>query len=534
MRQRRLTLQSRMIILLTGLIVGIISVVGMIFYTIIANTIEDQVGKRALHVAKIVANMPQVRGAFQTIDPSAILQPIAENVRIQTEAEFVVIGDKNGIRYTHPVADRIGKSMVGGDNDLALLHGQSYVSKATGSLGPSLRGKVPIFDGSGQVIGIVSVGFLLEDISIAIAQYREKVLLVVLVSVMIGVLGAIWLSKRLKRAIFGLEPEEIGALYMERNAILESVREGIIAIDRHGLITMANKAATKILGLPAEDEIVKQPISELIPESKMGEVLETGEQQLDRESTIAGKEILANRLPIKVDGKVIGVVTSFRTKSEIDRLAEELSQAKRYAEALRAQTHEFQNLLYTISGLLQLGSIQEAIELITHESSSQQEFILFLAKHIPDPLIGAMLLGMQNRAKEWKITFVVHPDSKLNRLPTTMHRQQILILLGNVIQNAFEAAKESKAEEKRVECYLSDRGDDLLFEVEDSGGGVEDAVREKIFQYGFSTKPGNDRGIGLAKTKSMVEEMGGYILVGASELGGALFTISIPKEGKGA
>jgi len=534
LQQRRLTLQSRMILLLTFLIVGIISAIGMIFYTIIANSIEDQVGKRALQVAKIVATLPQVKGAMFTNNPSAILQPIAETVRIQTEAEYVVIGDKNGIRYAHPVPDRIGKSMVGGDNDLALVHGKSYVSKAVGSLGPSLRGKVPIFDDTGQVIGIVSVGFLLEDISLAIAEYREKVIVVVIVSVLFGILGAIWLSRRLKRAIFGLEPEEIGALFVERNAILESVREGIIAINRHGRITMANKAATSILGLPSKEAIINQPIKEWIPDTRMEEVLQTGEQQLDRESTIAGKDILANRVPIKVDGQVIGVVSSFRTKSELDRLTEELSQAKRYGEALRAQTHEFHNLLYTISGLLQLGSIQEAIELITTETSSQQEFIGFLAKQIPDPLIGAMLIGMHNRARELKIEFSVQPDSQLGQLPPAIDRQKILILMGNLIQNAFEAVCASKSEEKRVECYLSDRGEELLIEVEDSGNGVEEALKEQIFQYGFSTKTGDDRGIGLAKVKTMIEEMGGYILVGESELGGALFTISIPKGGKGA
>jgi two-component system CitB family sensor kinase len=530
--KRRLTLQTRMILLITVLIVGIVGAIGMIFSSMFAASIEEQIGKRALNVAKIVATMPQVRGAFHTSNPSAILQPIAENVRVQTEAEFVVVGDKRGIRYAHPLPERIGKAMVGGDNELALLYGKSYVSKAVGSLGPSLRGKVPIFDDKGQVVGVVSVGFLLEDIDQAIASYRAKVIGVVFVSVLVGIVGAIWLSNRFKRAIFGLEPEEIATMFEERNAILESVREGIVAIDQQGRVTMANKAAVNILNLPHEESLLKKPIAELIPDTKMLDVLKTGEQQLDRESTIVGKEILVNRIPIKVGEKVIGVVSSFRPKSELDRLMEELSQARRYADALRAQTHEFHNLLYTISGLMQLGSIQEAIELITRETSSQQEMILFIAKSFPDPLIGALLLGMHNRAKELKIDFLIHPDSRLNQLPPEMDRQQIIILLGNLIQNAFEAITEARSPEKRVECYLSDAGSELLFEVEDSGPGVEDALREQIFQYGFSTKPGDGRGIGLAKVKSMVEEMGGYILVGDSELGGALFTVSIPK-GKG-
>ncbi len=533
-RKLRFTLQTRMILLIIFVIVSIISAIGMVFTSIISSSIEDQVGKRALSVATIVANMPQVRGAFRTNDPSSVIQPIAEAVRKQTEAEYVVVGNRQGIRYSHPVPERIGKEMVGGDNDQALLYGRSYVSKAVGSLGPALRGKAPIKNEQGEVIGIVSVGFLLEDIEEAIASYREKVLVIIALSVIFGIIGAIWLSRRFKRAILGLEPEEIAALYMERDAVIESVREGIVAIDRHGNVTMVNKAATNILELPQDQDVRRKPILELLPSSKMLEVLGTGEQQLDREATIAGKEIIVNRVPIKIGSKVIGVVSSFRPKSEIDQLAEELSQVRRYADALRAQTHEFHNLLYTISGLLQLGSIQEAIELITSETSAQQELILFLAKQVPDPLIGALLVGMHNRAKELKVQFHINRDSRLKELPTTINRQQIILLLGNVIQNAFESVCDPRMEgDKKVECYISDTGHEILFEVEDSGPGVDESICERIFEYGFSTKQGEKRGIGLAKVKAIVEEMGGYILVGESELGGALFTISLPKERRG-
>ncbi|QQE74828.1 sensor histidine kinase [Brevibacillus composti] len=529
-RKLRLTLQTRMILLIIFVIVSIISAIGMVFTSIISTSIEEQVGKRALSVATIVANMPEVQAAFGMTDPSAVIQPIAEAVRKQTEAEYVVVGNRQGIRYSHPLPERIGKEMVGGDNDEGLLHGRSYISKAVGSLGPALRGKVPVKNQHGQVIGIVSVGFLLEDIEEAVDSYQEKVLVIIALSVLIGVLGAIWLSRRFKRAILGLEPEEIAALYMERNAVIESVREGIVAIDRHGEVSTVNKAAIRILELPADQDVHRKPIQEILPGSKMLEVLESGERQLDREVIIAGKEIIVNRVPIKIGSKVIGVVSSFRPKSEIDQLAEELSQVRRYADALRAQTHEFHNLLYMISGLLQLGSVQEAIELITSETSAQQEMILLLARQVPDPLIGALLLGMHNRAKELKIQFQINRDSRLKELPATISRQQVVLLLGNIIQNAFESVKDPRVEGKKtVECYISDTGQEILFEVEDSGPGVDEAIRERIFEYGFSTKQGEKRGIGLAKVKSIVEEMGGYILVGKSEWGGALFTISLPK-----
>lgn len=528
----RLSFQTRMIVLITSVIIGIISVIGLIFSSIIASSIEEQVGRRALSVAKITANDPELRSAFYRDNPTAIIQPIAENVRVQTDAEFVVVGNRNGIRYAHPIKERIGKEMVGGDNDLGLVHGQSYISKAVGSMGPSLRGKVPIKGEDGEVIGIVSVGFLLEDIESAIADYQEKVFLIMGIAVLCGVLGAIALSRYLKRAILGLEPEEIAALYVQRNAVLESVREGIVAIDKTNQITMMNKAAHRILEL-SEDDVQGKLIYDVLPDSRMPEILETGETQLDRETLIGGKEIIVNRVPIKLSGQVVGVVSSFRAKSEIDQLASELSQARRYADVLRAQTHEFHNLLYTISGLLQLGSIQEAVELITSETSSQQELILFLAKQIPDPLIGALLLGMHNRAKELKIQFVIHHDSRLQELPSMLNRQQLIVLLGNLLQNALEAVNGTAQTQKVVECYLSDAGEEILFEVEDSGPGISEELRERIFDHGYSTKEGDQRGIGLSKVRGVVEELGGYILVGKSEWGGALFTVSLPKDWRG-
>lgn len=528
-----MSLQTRMILLITFVIILIIGSMGAVFSSIVGSSIEEQVGKKALSVAKIVANDPELRKAFQSENPSKWIQPIAENVRLQSDAEFVVVGNREGIRYAHPLPDRIGKEMVGGDNEPGLLHGQSYISKAVGSLGPSLRGKVPIKDDSGEVIGIVSVGFLLKDIEEAIGDYQEKVLLIIVLALLCGIGGAIGLSRYLKRVILGLEPEEIAALYVERNAVLESVREGIVAIDRNKKITMMNKAAIRILDL-SEEEFHRKEILEVLPDSRMPDVLESGEHQLDRETIFGGKEIIVNRVPIKLGDKVVGVVSSFRPKSEIDQLASELSQARRYADVLRAQTHEFHNLLYTISGLLQLGSIQEAVELITSETSAQQEMILFLAKQIPDPLIGALLLGMHNRAKELKIQFCINHDSRLKELPPTFNRQQLIILLGTLIQNALEAVNESGHDQKVVDCYLSETGEEILFEVEDSGPGVPEELRERIFEYGFSTKPGEHRGLGLAKVRGIIEEMGGYILVGKSEWGGALFTVSLPKERRGS
>ena len=140
--------------------------------------IEENKGRMALEISKTVSFIPNIIAAFQTSDPSKTIQPLAEKIRKETGAEFVVIGNKEGTRYSHPQTSLIGKKMKGGDNERALKNGEYYVSKAKGSLGPSIRGKSPIMNKEGEVIGIVSVGFLLEDVHQQIMNNVTKVLLV--------------------------------------------------------------------------------------------------------------------------------------------------------------------------------------------------------------------------------------------------------------------------------------------------------------------------------------------------------------------
>lgn len=534
MKKRKLKLQTRMILLVLILIVIVVAEMAITFYIGLVSTIEEQTGERALNVAKTLAGMPDIRKAFSSDEPWTVIQPIAERVRRETGAQYVVVGNRQGIRYSHPIPERIGRKMEGGDNGPALEHGRSYISKAVGSLGPSLRGKTPVFDDEGNVIGIVSVGFLLENIEDWSELYFLRVTGYLLLGLIIGTLGAVYLARDIKKATLGLEPEEISALYKERNAVIESVREGIIVIDQAGKITLMNQSAHQILSIPAHPGPIGKPIRDVLPHTRMTEVLHSGEKELDRNFTIHGKELVVNRYPIRSgkEGPVNGVVASFRLKSEMDELNEQLSQVSRYTEALRAQTHEFNNTLYTISGLIQLGSHREALDLIHRETVAGQDLIQLIMKRIPDPWLGGILLGFFNRAKELKVEFIMDPDSSLQHLSPGIQRHCLVSMLGNLITNAFEAVEQNPEGERKVKVYLGDWGQEILLEVEDSGPGVSEKATPYLFQRGYSTKTGDDRGLGLPKVKELAEEMGGYVTIEKGEWGGALFTITLPKGGK--
>lgn len=526
---RKIKLQHRIIGLVVILIVMIVLQTSILFYHTLSDTVEKQIGTRALHVATTVAGMNDIKRGFLSDRPWETIQPIAERVRQETGAEYIVVGNKEGVRYAHPVPDRIGKKMVGGDNDRALVGGEAYISKATGSLGPAIRGKAPIRDSEGNIIGIVSAGFLMEDIHEMVTEYDNPIYWIAGSGLIMGVLGSVILARSVKKQMFGFEPEEIATLYQEHHAVLQSVREGIMVINEKGRIMLVNQAAHHILSLPSGSDMTGRPVLDVLPNSSMLEVLHTGEKQLDRQMDIGGKPAIVNRLPVILNEKVIGVVSSFRLKSEIDQLTEELSQVKRYTEALRAQTHEFNNLLYTISGLIQLESYEEALELIHRETADHQDFVQFIMKKMKDPWIGGILLGFYSRARELKIDFELDRDSCFEQIPARLDGSRLVSILGNLITNAFESVEKLPEQERKVRLYITDVGDELLMEVEDSGSGVPDDMAAKLFNKGFSTKNGRNRGNGLARVKELLEEWNGSIAIERGDLKGALFIAAIPK-----
>jgi two-component system, CitB family, sensor kinase len=290
-------LQTKLILLIGSLLFLIIIVLTFSFERMFITTHKKQIGGSALKIAKTVASMQTITDAFSDSEPSKIIQPIVEKIRIETEAEFIVVGNKAGIRYSHPVPNKIGKEMVGGDNGPVLM-GQPIISEAVGTMGLSLRGKSPIFDSKHQVIGIVSVGFLVEDINKAADSYRNDIILLSAITLLIGCGGAILIANGVKRSIFGLEPKEIGLLYQEKKAILESIHEGIIAINKEGMITLANQTALKLLDPLEEIEIAGKHILDVLPNSRLVEVIKTGAAEFNKEMLINDNLVVLNRLPI--------------------------------------------------------------------------------------------------------------------------------------------------------------------------------------------------------------------------------------------
>ncbi|MEH7275685.1 sensor histidine kinase, partial [Neobacillus vireti] len=519
----------KLMLVISILIISIGGIFEITFKNMMETHLKEEIGSKALSVAQTIANMPEIQQAFQADKPQSVLQPIAEAIRKQVGAEFIVIGNRNEIRYTHPNPNRIGQKMVGGDN-IRVFKGESVISASTGTLGPSLRGKAPIFR-QGEVIGVVSVGYLQTNIEKKVSKIQKQILAATFLILIGGLLAAIFISLNIKKAIFGLEPKEIAWMYQEKHAILESIHEGIIAIDTNGQITVVNETAHKILGVPNEILLRGKKIEEVLDNTHLNKVVRTGQAEYDKETIILGEIYLVNRIPINnKKGDVIGAVASFRNKSELTQLLQELSHVKAYAEGLRAQTHEYSNRLYTLLGLIQLGSYKEAIDFISKEVDVAQGFIHYLMKEIPDPIIAGFILGKVSLASELKVNFLIDRESSFKDIPNEISRDVLVTIIGNLINNAFDAVRENEKEVKRVLLFLTDLGKDLIIEVEDNGKGIDRKNHDQIFKEGFSTKNAkSNAGIGLSLVQNAIDSLGGSITVSSNVEEGTIFTVAIPK-----
>ncbi|WP_108125887.1 ATP-binding protein [Saccharospirillum mangrovi] len=523
-------------ILALGLVSAVqTGVIGGFAWQYLSQSLDEQIGQRALMVAKTIAAMPTVISGIEQRDTDQ-LQQLSLKLAETNEALFIVIGDANNIRLAHPNPERIGHSMADDDGDkgeIALLDGRAYVNKAHGSLGESMRGKAPVFDASGRdIIGLVSVGYSLNQVRATINRYKQVLVAGMALMLLCSVAAAIIIAGRFKKAIFGLEPEQIARLFEELDATLQSVREGIIAVNRDGQITTVNRTAIETLGLAPDTPLIGREINDVVPESGLMPVLESGEPQFDQEVWMNERHMIVNRLPVKQDGELIGVVSSFRLRDELDQVSRQLTRIQQYADTLRSQTHEYSNKLHTIAGLIQLGAQDEALALIGSEVSDHQALIQLLLEAVPDPLLAGCLLGKYNRAREMGLQLIIDPDSRMTELPDRLPRDQLVSVVGNLIDNALEATRQSRPDSGQVHLSMTDLGHDLIFEVEDQGPGVPNEQRERIFEKGVTTKNDTNHGLGLHLVRSFVARWGGSITLEVLQTG-SRFTLYLPKRPEG-
>lgn len=520
------SLEKKFMFYLTGLITLL-----MIFVTITYVYLEREqarklIGDQALATALAVAEIPDVKRALEFEQNLEGMRELTERIRESFGAEYIVVGDEEGIRIAHPDETEIGHPMVGGDNEGALIYGESYISLADGSLGTAVRGKTAVFNDEGAIIGVVSVGFMIEYIDSVFQQGFIVFIIWISLIFLFGLIASRLLARNIRRDTFGLEPYQIARLYKERQAIIESVKEGLLATDQNGIITLMNQSAKEMLMI--KEDIIGKPINQALPNSEMADVLGSQAGTGSLETTYRNKRFIIHYHIIKENGIYGGKVASFQYRSEMNELINALSEMQQYSRDLRAQTHEHTNKMYAISGWLQLGLKQKAVDFIHQETGTQQRDDSLLFEQIKDPTIQAILIGKRSKASEKKIEFQVDAESTVEWIWPQSVAASLVTIIGNIVDNAFDAV--ISVEQPRVDLFMTDVADELIIEVADNGPGIDQSIMSRLFEQGVSTKNGGDRGYGLALVQAALTEVDGSVEVEANTPQGTIVSLYIPKN----
>jgi len=532
----------------------------------------DRVGSdaenQALTLARTLASDPEVRadvrgisGQTGTPPPAELLagplQASAEAARTRTGALFVVITDETGIRLAHPDPQRLGEKVSTDPSEA--LSGQEVTTRNTGTLGPSAGAKVPVYaPGTSTVVGEVSVGYSMETVAQSVARDIGPVALTAAGALLAGVLGSFLLRRRLQRLTLGLEPEEISTLVHDQVAVLQGVDDGVIGVSADGRISVFNAAAQRLLGLgdlsgsrwedapvPEQLKALTRPGAGAAGAAVIGTTAGTSGSGRDALELVAGGRVLVvNARKALHRREDLGWVIMLRDRTELQQLTRQLDAVGTMSTALRAQRHEFANQLHTLAGFLGIGQHQEARDyLATLAATGPLRFPVDQAELLQDPYLQAFVGAKGVEADERGVALRIGPETLVRGQVT--EAQDVTTVLGNLIDNAVNAAVAGSSTDRWVELEVLDEpGDDggtLHVVVADSGDGLAEGTdAEAVFAEGFTTasgalsgnhRAGGGQGFGLALARQLARRRGGDVKVlerGRRGGPGAVFMASLP------
>ncbi|WP_017237649.1 sensor histidine kinase [Streptomyces sp. SS] len=511
---------SQVLLMQLAIATGVTVLATGLFLAPLSAQLDDQAMRQALAIADSTAS-PRLAADLTGSPPSARgpVQTEAERIRTATGAEYVVVMDTRGVRWSHTDPAQIGR-LVSTDPS-SVLAGHEVMEIDDGTLGRSARGKVPLRDADGRIVGAVSVGIEYDSVRDRLLAAIPGLLAYAGGALAAGALAAYLISRRLQRQTHDLAFSDISALLAEREAMLHGIREGVVALDRNGSVRLMNDEAQRLLGLGPE--AAGRPLDEVLGTGRTADVL-AGRVTGDDLVTVRGHRVLiANRMPTD-DG---GAVATLRDRTELERLGRELDSTRGLIDALRAQDHEHANRLHTLLGLLELEMHDEAVEFVTevvgvHRATAEQ-----VTEKVHDPLLAALLVGKATVAAERAVELRLAPDSLLpDRL---VDPRELVTVVGNLVDNALDAVAGTPGARIGVAFRADDRT--VVLRVSDSGPGVPEERRELIFTEGWTTKelPSHGkRGLGLALVRRLAERRGGTALVAPGPDGGAEFTVVLP------
>ncbi|MBY8344508.1 SpoIIE family protein phosphatase [Streptomyces spinosirectus] len=272
---------------------------------------------RSVAVAESFANAPGTRAALTAPHPTAILQPRAEAARKATGVDFIVVMNTDGIRYTHPKPDRIGKKFVG--TIAPALAGHTVTEEINGTIGRLVQAVVPIRAPDNKVVGLVSAGITTKNVGGAANRQLPLVLMAAAVGLALATAGTALVSRRLMRQTHGLGPDEMTRMYEHHDAVLHAVREGVLIVSGEGRLLLANDEAHRLLDLPTDAEGRHALDLGLAPDT--AELLASGRVATDEVHLVKDRLLAVNQRPTDLEGGPPGAVATLRDSTELRALS---------------------------------------------------------------------------------------------------------------------------------------------------------------------------------------------------------------------
>ncbi|WP_135455683.1 ATP-binding protein [Mycobacterium sp. DL99] len=486
---------------------------------------RDVRGQRMIAVAENMASTPIVRDRYDDPFATQVLAPEVDRAVALSGAELAEIADPAGnVRVSSDPA-RVGQRL-----DLSTTRadeGRAWSGDTDVNGTHRLVGQVPVLGADGAVLAIVSVSERYPSMWELLGGAGERLLIYLGLGATLGMLASWLLSRRINRHTRGLDIAEIASLADHREALLHSIREGVVAVNNEGVITVINDSASDLLSIGAD--AVGRRADEVGLEPAVVSFLLSGEGTRADDSdvviTTRTRVLALNRRAARSQGRSIGTVTTMRDSTELAALQAQLSSHRSVTDTLRAQTHEFSNQLHTISGLVQLAEFDAVRDLVGALTRRRAEINAAVTQHVSDPAVAALLIAKTSLAAESGVALALTHDSHLSPLDPAL-ATDVITLLGNLIDNAVDVSVGSATAQVTVRI---DDSAGLLLAVSDSGPGVPEDLRETIFSRGVTSKadvPGG-RGIGLALVRLVTAQHGGDVEVTDAPGGGALFVVRL-------
>lgn len=512
-RWRRLRMWQRFFLSQVAVFTLLMLILAVVQYASLTSHTRQEFGDRALMLSRTIARTPTVRTYFTRPDVPLRIDPLLRQIQAEIGADFLVVGGRLGMRYAHPFPPALSQriSQVGGLDDV--LADGDPVEVGVQQFRDFIWGKAEIRDAGGRVIGLVSTGFLLPTVQAGIARVMWGLLPWYGFGLLFALLSSLYLSGRLRRDLFDLEPDQISGLVSQHHAVLTGLHDGVLVLEGERVL-LANPRALAYLQAGQVTEL--PPLPQLWPElhALLGSAGTPSFQE--RPSVWRRQPVLLTCSPLPGDQRLI----LFRERAEAVRLAEELTQTRQYVELLRSQTHEFTNRLHTIAGLMQIGRPELALQVIQREAGQAQQVSDSVAGIAP-PRLAALLAGKIARARELGIDLHVDAASALADHWPEPVIDAVLLAAGNLAENAFDALQGQP--ERRITVMLGEDAEGLQLEVRDSGPGMDVQHWQRP---GFTTK-GRGRGQGLALIRQHLLGLGGQLDYLRTP-GESVFIVSIP------